>query len=491
MRGFSRSISCAQAVSELSLCSKPNTPIKAPPQELPEPASPAVEAARYACPSLPPVVSLCAVASSMLIALKAAGVKMLRVCMCDCSGQIRAKAISVDRHISADAILRGVGMVKCTMALPLYADTIAPGCGLSATGTAQLVPAMQTLRILPFARSQAAVIGELDEPLLCPRTLLRRVDGDARAAGINVQVGTEIEFCLLQQGGGITPCDQFNWASTRGLDQQADFLVDLHQMLADQNIPCELIHPESAPGQFEVVLQHCSPADLADRIIATKETIVASARRQSLVATFVPKVYADQAGSGMHLHWSFSGTILSFGDPASPHGVSSAGVHFMAGILAHLPALLGVTTPSMNGFRRLGPGCWAGVHQCWGVENKEAPLRLCTSGGYPPHVELKAVDGTANPYLAIGLVLASGLHGIQEQLFLPPPVSCDPAEAGCARLPMALPESLDLLQADSMLQRVLGPSLGKAYVGVKRAEAAFFGDMTLEEEVAVMIAKGV
>ena len=108
------------------------------------------------------------------------------------------------------------------------------------------------------------------------------------------------------------------------------------------------------------------------RVVACRETISACAKKHGMMATLLPKVIADAAGNGMHLHMSLASKGLNiFPDATHATGMSATGRAFMAGILEHLPSLMAVTTPTANSFRRLGPGCWAGAFRCWGFENKD------------------------------------------------------------------------------------------------------------------------
>ena len=141
---------------------------------------------------------------------------------------------------------------------------------------------------------------------------------------------------------------------------------------------------------------------------------------------------------------------------------------------------MGIVAPINNSYRRLQPGMWNGTIQCWGYDNKEAPLRVPTSlePPSPTNIELKTNDQAANPYLTLGAIIAAGLHGLDEDLPLPESVDVDPnvlteedlVTRGLSVLPRDLTTSLDLLEADATLMEAMGPSLSKAYLGVKRYE---------------------
>jgi glutamine synthetase len=215
------------------------------------------------------------------------------------------------------------------------------------------------------------------------------------------------------------------------------------------------------------------------------------------VASFLPKVFADTAGSGLHLHLSlWRGDNNLVPEHGGRWDLSAAARAFMAGILAHLPALMAVTTPSPNSYRRLKPHFWSGAFRCWGLDNREAALRVPTSPDGPPtNFELKTCDGSANPYLALGAVLAAGLDGVRRQIDLPEPVSSDPGnlseaerqQRGIDALPANLGEALEHFAGDALLTAALGPELARAFLAVRWAEWQALKDSSLADEVSLLL----
>src|SRR5207253_741322 len=133
-----------------------------------------------------------------------------------------------------------------------------------------------------------------------------------------------------------------------------------------------------------------------------------------------------------HVHFSlWDGTRNRFHDSAAPDSLSAEARSFIAGVLAHLPGLCGLAAPSFNSYHRIVPQYWAGAFVCWGLDNREAPVRIAStfSGAEEAstNAELKACDASCNPYLAIGGILAAGLDGLERRLELPEPVDVDPA----------------------------------------------------------------
>jgi glutamine synthetase len=235
----------------------------------------------------------------------------------------------------------------------------------------------------------------------------------------------------------------------------------------------------------------------ADRQIAVRETVRAVALQHGLTASFAPKPFADQAGNGCHVHMSlWSGNRNATYDPSASTGLSTLGRAFVAGILTHLPALLAVTCPSVNSYSRLAPNMWSSAYTCWGVDNREAAVRVPSPFRgrveASTNVEIKAVDGSANPYLALGAIVAAGLDGMQRGLDPGEPLQTNPHDMdeaerqarGIRRYPTNLAEALAELEQDQVLLDALGAERAYEFIGVRRAEWDDLGHASTERQIA-------
>jgi glutamine synthetase len=222
------------------------------------------------------------------------------------------------------------------------------------------------------------------------------------------------------------------------------------------------------------------------------------AAKHGMKTSFLPKLFQDKAGCGSHLHLSFwweGENIVT--SPLEPYGLNVKTRSFIAGVLNHLPALMAITAPTTNSYRRIRPQCWTGAYRCWGFDNREAAVRILTDWktNLPDHIEFKTADVTANPYLAFGAVLAAGLDGVRSGSGLGKPVDVDPdclsdeerKALSIDRLPSNLKTTLDALEKDSVLTSALGEKLTKAYCAVKRAEYEHMKGFRLEDEVALLL----
>jgi glutamine synthetase len=238
---------------------------------------------------------------------------------------------------------------------------------------------------------------------------------------------------------------------------------------------------------------------LADNVVLARATVAAVARKHDLKAIFLPKVYPMEAGNGLHIHMSFrdlspqarlEDRYNAFRRTSVLGAMSHKGSSFLEGILDHLPALLSLTLPSSNSFRRVGLGCWTGHKVRWAVEDKESPLRVCMKAGSdePSNVELKLSDSTANIYLELAGILSAGLDGIARKLQLRPKVGPTDVDSGVP-LPDSLGKSLECLKKDDVLMNVMGKELSTGFIALKEAEIANDSEMSLEDEVAMALKK--
>ena len=432
--------------------------------------------------------------------LREAQVRFLRLGWVDSAGVLRAQAVSSARAAAMSA--EGLGVVSGVQALPVFADVVQPGLGIGAIGQVWLRPDLETLRVVPWQPTHAATLGAFvvrdGSPWpFCPRAALNRAVARLAGAGLALQAAFEHEFLLLRRrDGALEHLEESHYASAHGLNRAGPVLDAIAAALEAQGVPVRAMLKEAGLSQFELSTEHGAPRLAADRFVIVRETIGAVAAQHGLVGSCLPLVFGDEAGSGWHIHFSLWRGGENLTGARADDGLGAEARAFVAGIHAHLPALLALTTPTPNSFRRQRPGAWAGVYRVWGYDHKEAPLRVPTERqGAPTNVELKASDASANPYLSLAGLIAAGLDGIERRLELPPPVDFDPgqlsdaerAARGIERLPATLDAALAALEGDAVLLAALGPELARAYLAVKRAESAALSGLSLADEVARLV----
>ncbi|HKS44919.1 MAG TPA: glutamine synthetase family protein [Amycolatopsis sp.] len=352
---------------------------------------------------------------------------------------------------------------------------------------------LSTARLLGdgLAWSPADLVTQHGEPTaVCTRSLLRRTEAALTEHGLTALVGGELEFVLTQADGSPRHTPRWNAYGLSAVLDAEPFLMDLVETAGNIGLPMEQIHAEYGDGQFEFSLSPSDPVTAADNIVLARILTGRIARRHGLAVSFSPLPFADGAGNGAHLHLSLAryGTrLLSGGD--GPHGLTRDGEAVIGGILAGLPDVIGVLAGSVLSAPRLRPGRWSGAFACWGLENREAAVRLCAATPGTPHgasVEVKCVDPSANPYLAASVLLGLALDGLERGAGLPPEVTVDPAEVpGTVRLPAGQDAALAALGDSPLARRLLGEEILEALTTVRGHELETYG----KEDLATVAEK--
>ncbi len=333
----------------------------------------------------------------------------------------------------------------------------------------------------------------------CQRSFARRMVALAAERGVSAQMGFEVEWIIGSDrpDGGFVPAATGPAYGMTRIIERSDYCRDVLAALAEEGVAVEQLHPEYSPGQYEVSVAPSDPVGAADLTVLVRQTVRAVGERHGVATSFAPAVVAGGVGNGSHLHLSLwrDGRNLLTGGPGD-FGFTAEGESFLAGLLDGLPELVGVAAPSLASHVRMAPSRWAGAYECWGVENREAALRviLGTVGSreWSANAELKCIDGSANPYLVVGAVLAIGLADLATGRRLPPPTVGDPAThdpaalaaAGVRRLPESAAEAVEHLSASAVLRTAMGDPLFEAFLAVRRAEIAAMLDRSPEDVVA-------
>lgn len=426
-------------------------------------------------------------------ALAEAGVVAVATTFVDNSGITRVKTVPLERlpHLAA----WGVG-ASTSFDYFRYDDWLAaPPDGRAPVGDVRVLPDLD--RLVPLAAQPGWAWAPGDRYAQdgtahpqCGRLLLGRSTEALAEQGLQVLAAFEIEWVI-----SAGPGDDFapaivgpGYGMTRVIEA-SDYVRDLLEALGRQGVAVEQFHPEYATGQLELSVAAGTPVEAADTSVLVRSTIRAVGQRHGFRTSFSPKVEVEGVGNGGHVHlsvWRDGRNLMAGG--SGRFGLTEAAEAFAGGILEHLPALLAIGSPSVASYLRLVPSHWAGVYACWGLENREAALRMVTgsegSGDWAANLEVKCVDLTANPYLLMAGLLAAGLAGVEAGARLPEPVDVDPAvladdvlaERGIRRLPTSLAEAADALAADDELRGRLGSELVDALLTVRRSEIEQFAD---------------
>jgi len=328
----------------------------------------------------------------------------------------------------------------------------------------------------------------------CQRSFARAQVAAGLRQGISAQMAFEMEWMVGLDADEFLPAMRGTGYGTSRLLAAADYARDVIDSLEAAGIQVLQLHPEYGPGQFEVSVAAQDPVSAADTNVLVKLIISAVTAEHGWRAAFAPAVLTGNVGNGGHLHasfWADGQNLLAGG--TGRHGLTERGESIAATLLDSLPALLAIGAPTPGSYLRLQPSVWAGAFQVWGTENREAALRFIEASPGDPgaaNLELKCFDGSANPYLVAGAVLAVALAGLDRKATLPGEVSGDPASPGnpqagqAARLPGSLAGSVAALAADGDLRAALGDELFAGFVAARRAEIELAAGRPDEEIIA-------
>ena len=413
------------------------------------------------------------------------GIRLVRFLWCGNDGTVRGKATGL---AGLEQRMRGGIGVTLAMEAMNSLDQLQPVASMGAVGELRIVPDPDTFRLLAYAPNAAAMLTDqiaLDgtPAEVCQRSFLKRMQGRLAQRGCTLHAGFENEFTLaVPDEGEWRPVDTSLCFSTIGLTVSQEYADALVESLDRQGIAVDQYYAELGPGQQELTTGRAAAVRAADEQILVREAIRGVAATRGLAASLAPKPWPDAAGNGGHIHFSVWDVDEERNRFYGPDGLSPEAASFTAGVLEHLPALCGLTAPSFNSYRRITPHTWSGAYRCWGLDNREAPIRVPSVfrgvEEESTNVELKTADATCNPYLALGGLIAAGLDGLERGLELPPPVDVDPGtlsederrSRGIAPMPATQAEALDALEADAVLSEALGPTLLRSYLAVRRSE---------------------
>ncbi|MFI5896383.1 glutamine synthetase family protein [Actinoplanes sp. NPDC051513] len=323
-----------------------------------------------------------------------------------------------------------------------------------------------------------------------PRHVLRRSLAKAAEKGFTFYTHPEVEFFLVQDGpldGSVPiPVDTGGYFDHTTHSVARDFRRQAVLALERIGISVEFSHHEVAPGQQEIDLRYADALTTADNIMTFRHVVKEVALSQSVRATFMPKPYTDQPGSGMHTHLSlFEGERNAFYDGDDPMKLSKTARAFIAGLLVHAREYTAVTNQWVNSYKRLFPLqlpnaiTESPAFVSWGHLNRSALVRVPAFGKpNSARVEVRSIDSATNPYLAFAVMLGAGLKGIEEGYELPPGAEDDvwslsPAERkamGYDALPENLSEAIDVMSKSELVAEVLGEHVFDFFLRNKRAE---------------------
>ncbi|WP_373768403.1 type I glutamate--ammonia ligase, partial [Jeotgalibaca porci] len=299
-----------------------------------------------------------------------------------------------------------------------------------------LYPDLDTWLVFPWGSEQgkiARLICDVYKPdgtpfAGDPRNNLKRVLRKMEDMGFtDFNLGPEPEFFLFKTDENGKPTfdlnDEGGYFDLAPTDLGEDCRREIVLELEELGFEIEASHHEVAPGQHEIDWKYSRALEACDNIQTFKLIVKTVARKHGLHATFMPKPVYGVNGSGMHCNMSlFNEEGNAFYDAGSESGLSETAYKFIAGLLHHAKAYTAICNPIINSYKRLVPGYEAPVYIAWSTQNRSPLIRIPASRGLSTRVELRSVDPSTNPYLALATLLAAGLDGIASDIEVPAPI---------------------------------------------------------------------
>ncbi|MBL6592496.1 MAG: type I glutamate--ammonia ligase [Actinobacteria bacterium] len=424
------------------------------------------------------------------------GVKFIRLWFTDVAGTLKSVAVAPAEIEGAFA--EGIGFDGSAIE------------GLARTSEADMlaIPDPSTFQILPWrgsvdpaARMFCDIATPDGQPAAAdPRNVLRKALDKAASLGFSFYVHPEIEFYLLKSSelgadGLPMPVDQAGYFDNVPGGTAHDFRRRAVTMLEQLGISVEFSHHEGGPGQNEIDLRYADALSMADNVMTFKTVVKEVAIEQGVYATFMPKPFTDQPGSGMHTHFSlFEGDKNAFFDASAEYHLSNTARKFMAGVLKHAPEITLVTNQFVNSYKRLWGGGEAPSYVSWGHNNRSALIRVPLhkpEKAQSTRIEYRAMDSAANPYLAYSLLLSAGLKGIEENYELQVETEDDVwslsdmerRAMGIEALPQSLDHAIRKLEESELAAEVLGERVFSYVLANKRNEWAEYRSQVTPFEI--------
>ncbi len=354
-----------------------------------------------------------------------------------------------------------------------------------------LAPDYDSFRVLPWENKQgriARIICDIQNPDFtpfagCARSTLKRVCKKASDMGYKMFAGPEAEFFLFYKNEkGIPTIDTHDFAGYFDLapiDLGEEARQEIVNKLQDLGFEVEAAHHEVAHGQHEIDFKYEDSITTADNIATFRFVVRKVAQDYGLHATFMPKPVYGINGSGMHTHMSlFKGKENIFYDEKAEYQLSNEARWYIAGLLKHAKAFVAITNPLVNSYKRLVPGFEAPVNIAWSERNRSPMIRIPAKRGKSTRAEVRMPDPAANPYLALAVMLAAGLDGIQNKMSCPDPVNKnifamsqrERSRYKIEPLPSNLQKAIESFEKSKLMRETLGDHIFFHFIESKKQE---------------------
>ena len=332
---------------------------------------------------------------------------------------------------------------------------------------------------LAFARAE----GMDHNPVpIDPRQVLIRQLDRAEKLGVEIKVGAELEFYLLDPETGM-PKDKGN--GVYSLERAAELehvLGPIRNNINEIGIPVEQSNPEYAEGQVEVNIRYDEALLAADRVVTFRNVVKQLAFKHGYKATFMAKPFFEQSGSGFHCHYSLwkNGKNI-FADNG---GLSKDGKHFVGGLQKRMAEAAICGSATVNGFRRRQPYTFCPINTAWGIDNRTVGIRIIQGSDSATRVEKRDAGADCNPYLLMATDIAAGLDGLEGKIEPDEMTTGNAYESEVASpIPTDLRDAIELARNSDWLKNVIGTDLYEIALQQSERELDFFNQQVTPFEL--------
>ena len=409
----------------------------------------------------------------------------------DMQGRLQGKRLSAEFFLEevADHFSEGCNYLLAVDVDMNTVDGYAMSSWERGYGDFVMAPDMGTLRLLPWHPGSALVLADLTwldgSPVLAsPRQILAAQLARLASRGWVALAGTELEFVVYQDTyeqaalkgyQDLVPANQYNVDySILGTARIEPLLRRIRLDMAGAGLYVESAKGECNLGQHEIAFRYAEAMATCDNHSIYKTGAKEIAAQEGMSVTFMAKPNVRE-GNSCHIHLSVrsasDGSPVMAGSRA--YGMSALGEHFLAGLLAGMRELTLCYAPNINSYKRYVPGSFAPTSVRWGPDNRTCSLRL-VGHGHSLRVENRVPGGDVNPYLAVAAMIAAGLHGIDNELPLEPPVTGNAYTDTVAHVPTTLREALELWEKSGLARESFGEEVVEHYANYARVELAAY-----------------
>ena len=408
----------------------------------------------------------------LLDKLAAAKTEKVKLAITDIDGVLRGKVMSFDKFRAIAE--KGFGFCDVVFGWDVVDQAYDNGAFTGwHTGYPDVMAVVDTgtMRQVPWEGGLPFFLADLAGGPVCPRSLLKKMIGQATEMGYSAFFSQEFEwfnFKALGEGGTVPSFEElkpisqgmFGYSILRA-SQGSDYFHALFDNLKQFGVPLEGLHTETGPGVYEAAILYSDVLEAADRAVLFKTAVKEIASRHGILPTFMAKVSETLPGCSGHVHqslWTTDGSRNLFYDGESPDGMSPLMESYIAGQLYCLPYILPMYAPTVNSYKRLVEGAWAPTTVTWAIDNRTTALRALPGGASSTRLETRVVGSDSNPYLAMAACLATGLYGVRNGLKLTTPATKGSgyADKAAGVLPRNLWEATQAMKGSGLARELFG-----------------------------------